>query len=466
VFLLALCAACVSLLAAHTPHALRADDPTPAIVPDLALLTPPEAAQLLAENGLVLERWFERAYGQGYELGRVIQQKPRPGVIARRGSGVMLMVSAAANGSAEGRPPDPAWAKPSFVPPPALPAPVPPAVPPAVLPPAPVPPAEAPAPAPEAVVRQPVPPSAGGAVSGSPDAPAVAERATPGIVPDLRGLSLTDAEQRAREAELQVYVERVPGHPIGRVVEQIPPAGEKRGKGAVVRVNVTAGGDYDGGIVVPVPAVAVPRVMVPDLLDRTPPQAERILTDLGLAMQFLEAKSGLAGRVVDQKPASGSELPKGGLVTLWVVPDPAGAPLRSPVGPAAPAPAPASSPPAPVAPPSPATGPPASGPTAPPASATGVPVPIAPSEGTALPKQRTLALGFSWQPVESADAYVLEIEERGPGGWLPSVRKPARAAATTVELERIAPQASDVRWRVRAVVAGREGSPCAWVTLP
>jgi hypothetical protein len=95
----------------------------------------------------------------------------------------------------------------------------------------------------------------------------------------------------------------------------------------------------------------------------------------------------------------------------------------------------------------------------------GVPAPIAPSEGTVLPKQRTLALGFSWLPVEQADAYVLEIEERGPAGWLPSVRKPARLAATTVELERIAPEASDVRWRVRAVLAGREGQPSAWVTL-
>jgi hypothetical protein len=45
------------------------------------------------------------------------------------------------------------------------------------------------------------------------------------------------------------------------------------------------------------------------------------------------------------------------------------------------------------------------------------------------------------------------------------VRKPARLAATTVELERIAPEASDVRWRVRAVLAGREGQPSAWVTL-
>jgi|GEM_PF-5014321 len=82
-----------------------------------------------------------------------------------------------------------------------------------------------------------------------------------------------------------------------------------------------------------------------------------------------------------------------------------------------------------------------------------------------MPKQRTLLLGFSWLPVEGAEAYVLEIEERGPSGWLAGARKPVRATATTVELERIASTAGDLRWRVRAILGGQEGSPCAWVTL-
>jgi hypothetical protein len=278
----------------------------------------------------------------------------------------------------------------------------------------------------------------------------VAERATPGEVPDLRGLTLADAEQRAREAELELYVERVPGHPVGRVVTQVPEVGEQRAKGSVVKVTVTAGGDYDGETA-PAPAVDVPRVMVPDLLDRTPPQAERILTDLGLVFQQEEAKSGLPGRVVDQKPAAGAEVPKGSLVQVWIMPAapaPPGSSGSAPVGPRAPPAAP-SAPTVPSGSPAPA----------------GVPAPIAPSEGTLLPKQPTLLLGFSWLPVDGAGGYLLEIEERGAGGWLASARKAVRSTATTVELERLAATAGELRWRVRAVLAGQEGSPCDWVTL-
>jgi beta-lactam-binding protein with PASTA domain len=481
-----------------------AEDPPAPVVPDLTMLTPREAAQRLADGGLVLERWYERNYTQGYELGRVIQQRPAPGVPVRRGTGVMVMVSASANGPLEGRPPDPTWAgATSLVPPPArppgargsreigpppmpaLPPPLPSEPPAGNLPPAPA----APDPGPPAVSPAPVAPipasSAPGATdpglpgpaltpadlsgSGSPDAPVVAERATPGVVPELRGLSLVDAEQRAREADMELYVERVPGHPVGRVLEQIPPAGEKRSARAVVRVNVTAGGDHDGGVTVPAPAVDVRRVLVPELLDRTPPQAERILTDLGLAMRFEEAQSGLPGRVVDHKPGAGVEVERGSLVTVYVRRAEGTVLPSAPVGPPAPRagvapvlPTPAQ--PAPTVT-SPAPRPPSPAPTQPAPTQLGVPQPIAPTEGTALPKQPMLALGFSWLPVEGADAYVLEIEERGPSGWLPSVRKPARSAATTVDLERIAPTASDVRWRVRALVAGREGQPSAWITL-
>jgi len=94
-----------------------------------------------------------------------------------------------------------------------------------------------------------------------------------------------------------------------------------------------------------------------------------------------------------------------------------------------------------------------------------VPEVIAPCEGTVVPKQRALLLGFAWLPIDGADGYVLELEERGPDGWLASVRKVARMTATTVELERLAATPGELRWRVRAVVAGREGAPSTWVTL-
>ncbi len=441
------------LVAAFEPACLEADDPPPAVVPDVSMRRLPEAAALLAENGINLERYYEHRYSQGYALGLVIQQKPRPGTLVKRGSGVQLMVMAAANGGPDGRLPDPAWPR---VRPFAAPSVVPagtPLVTPLVTPPPPprLPGAQggsepgAPlAPEPPLPAYEPLPSAP---PSGSPDAPAVAERATPGEVPDLRGLTLADAEQRAREAELELYVERVPGHPVGRVVTQVPEVGQQRAKGAVVKVTVTAGGDYDGETA-PAPAVDVPRVMVPDLLDRTAPQAERILTDLGLVFKQEQAKSGLPGRVADQKPAAGAEVPKGSLVQVWILPA-----APAPPGPSGSAPVGTRAPPAaPTAP---------SGAQAP----AGVPAPIAPSEGTLMPKQPTLLLGFSWLPVEGAEAYLVEIEEQGPSGWLAGARKPVRATATTIELERIAATAGALRWRVRAILAGREGSPCDWVTL-
>lgn len=532
------------LAAAQVPPRAGADTqagPVPAPdevqVPDLALRTLPETARTLAAAGLVLERIYEARYSQGYELGLVVQQKPRPGLPVPRGSGVRVMVSAAQAGLPEGRAPTPqdlglpapapqlppeapaAPAAPQPLPasadpialqpasPPSsaparapfpLPPPMPvaPPVPEPVLPDEPLPgpqaapePVRAPLPVvpgqpPPPVVTQrtpPTPPPAPVAEvpvpasppqvppphPGSPDAPALAERAAAGVVPDLLGLSLVDAEQRAREAGLSLYVERVPGHPVGRVLEQLPASGSARAAGSVVRVQVTAGGDLPSGARVPIPTVEVPRVTVPDLLDRTPPQAARILQDLGLSLRVEEVERGLPGRVADQRPGAGSEVPKGTLVTV-TVPRGTAAPREAPVGPAAPAPGaqpllpptartPGTAPEAPAAPAPPVA------PAAP--TQLGVPASIAPSEGTALPRQRTLALGFAWQPVDGADAYLLEVEERGPAGWLPNVRKTSRSSATTVELERVAPEAGELRWRVRALAAGREGQPCAWVLL-
>lgn len=450
------------------------------VVPVLSYRTPQEAAAMLARSGLTLQRVFERRYPQPYKLGTVVQQRPMPGTHAAWGSKVDVLVMAEQDGPSEGRAADLDWPKAppraSLVPPPApdpaaVPAPIPEPAGTPVPPPAPEPgpvPLPTPTPGPESSAPEQPPPAgwpppepvrpapptlpAGSgfpttAPSGSPDAPAVGVRAVPGTVPDLKGLTLVDAEQRAREAEVVLYVERVPGHPVGRVVTQVPDAGAARPKGSVVQVTVTAGGDREGERV-PVPSVEVTRVAVPDLLDRSPLQAQRILEDLGLSMRREEAKSGLPGRVVDQHPASGAETAKGSVVTVWIGPGEVARPaLPPPPGPSTPPPTPASS-----------TSPP-------PGALAGVPAPIAPAEGTLLPKTRTLALGFSWLPVEGADAYVLEVEEGGPAGWLPSVRKAARTSATTLELERVAPTAAEVRWRVRALSAGREGAPSAWVTL-
>ena len=104
-------------------------------------------------------------------------------------------------------------------------------------------------------------------------------------------------------------------------------------------------------------------------------------------------------------------------------------------------------------------------PAAPASGTVGVPTAISPPEQTALPKLRTLPLGFSWTPVEGAEAYILEVEEQSGSAWLPSMRKPVRTSAATLEIERVAGTPGALRWRVRAVAGGSEGSPCAWVTL-
>ena len=79
--------------------------------------------------------------------------------------------------------------------------------------------------------------------------------------------------------------------------------------------------------------------------------------------------------------------------------------------------------------------------------------------------ERELAVGFTWRALAGADAYILEVEERGPDGWLPLARRSARASAAVLEMERLAPSPGPLRWRVRAVTAGRQGPPCAWVVL-
>ena len=390
---------------------------------------------------------------------------------------------ASVSGSPEGHLPDPTWPRaaprrvpstPPFPTPRAIPSAAPPTAPTGPLPAAPTtspapsaqapslpPPATGPALAPPAPppaaepVRTPEPPPAATAplpavpLTGSPDAPAVAERAKPGIVPEVKGLELADAEQRAHEAGLVLYVERVAGHPVGRVLSQVPEAGAARAIGSVITVTVTAGGDYEGAHP-PAPTVEVLVVTVPDLLDRTPLQAGRILSELGLAMRQEAATKGPAGCVVDQKPGYGTEVEKGSVVTVWATPPPAKAPSPFPT------------PAAPPTGPSAAAPKPAPAPSAPPA---GAPAPVSPSEGTVLPKTRTVPVGFTWTPIAGADGYVLEIEEHSGAAWLPSARKPVRSSAATVDVERLAPTAGDLRWRVRALVAGVEGTPSAWVTL-
>lgn len=306
--------------------------------------------------------------------------------------------------------------------------------------------------------------------AGSPDAPRVAPKADPNKVPSLTGLELAEAEQLARDADMKLYVERVGGHPIGRVLEQIPAAGSKRPAGAVVKVIVTAGGDFDGDAMPSAPEVYLAAIEVPGLLDRTVLQARRILGDLGLLIREEKAKRGLPGLVVDQKPAAGAKVPKGGVVRVWIAPENAKAtnanaktdagkppppgPLNTgdtlrkdaPAQPAVPGPKP---------------------PLTPGPLAGGIPKPVSPGVNTQLPKEASVPVGFTWRGVKGASAYILEIEEEGAEGrWIANARKPSRTTAVLLEVERLdTSMTKRLRWRVRAVINGREGKPSVWVLL-
>lgn len=466
-------------------------------VPALAGHSLEEARGRLERAGLFLGRVYEmdrrrveRTWGARVALGRVFSQRPAPGLYFTRGGLVDVLVAAERDGPlpaslpaapgprAAGPPPVPvgpgaAAGVPPPPPPPGPPAagagpPPPPAAPdPGPVadappsPPAPAPSGALPGTAPEGLALQPpgvappAPPAPAGLdaeVTGHPDAPRVVRELDPSRVPDLRGLALNDAEQWIRDLGLQLYVERVGGHPIGRVLRQTPDPGTPRPAGDVVKVLVTAGGDYEEHAPGP-PAAVLEHVEVPEVLDRTAAQARRILTDLGLKVLERVAPRGLAGRVVDQLPSLGDRLLKGEYVLIWI----------GPPDPKAPAPAP----PAPDPAPDPAPGPRVRSNPGGVAAAGGAPVPIAPSEGTVLPREASLPLGFSWRAAPGAEAYLLEIEEEtAPGAWLGLVRKPVRTTAAVVEVERLGGEAGRrLRWRVRAVRAGREGPASDWVVL-
>lgn len=197
-------------------HAEGDVDSTTVAVPDLRRLPPQEAVRLLLDVGLRPGRIYERGVPQGWPLGVVVQQAPAPDEDERpsrlvRGSVVRLRVSAARDGDPAGREVPAAW----LVSPPPPDAPV--------------------EPAPVAALP---PPTEEPALAAVPPLP-VSEPAHD--VPPLTGLDLVEAEQLARQRGLTLYVERVAGHPVGRVLEQVPGAGEASPPGGLVRVVVTAG---------------------------------------------------------------------------------------------------------------------------------------------------------------------------------------------------------------------------------
>ncbi len=429
-------------------------------------------------------------YGIEVAVGSVAFQRPRAGIRRARGEAVELILAAAEDGplpqrlppptrtpardapperpagtpdeaSAEAAPPEAPRAGPDA----ASPTPSP-AMPTAERAPAPPPPV-APSPEAQPAAEGESPAAAEGPIAdeaptivGSPEAPEPAPPADSHIVPPLIGLHLPVAEQLARDAEMHLHVERVPGHPIGRVIRQSPEPYSARPRGGLVKVVITAGGDF-AGEVVPPPAVHVDEVDVPSLLDRTEMQAMRILHDLRLVGRANVAERGPTGRIVDQRPRPGERVPVGSLVDIWVAPGDPNVP-QTPFG------ANGESPPVPSSDPSPTPAPAVPSPPPSPAAPAVAPTPIAPLAGTSLPTTATLDVGFMWTPVEGADGYLLDVEEQdADGGWIGVARRRAKRPADTLTIERLdAREARPIRWRVAALVSGRPGPFSAWVTLP
>ncbi|MDA1194714.1 MAG: PASTA domain-containing protein [Planctomycetota bacterium] len=361
-------------------------------------------------------------------VGTVFLQKPEPGTMWPKGHAVDLVVVAERDGKLP-----PEFQRPAQ---PTAPAP------------------RDPVPPPTEPSREDRPaPDAPKVAEGSPDAPRPAPKPDRNRVPDMLGLELAEAEHLARQSEMSLHVERVAGHPIGRVLEQVPVGGAPRPPGGMLKVVITAGGDFESRMPGP-PAVHVDAIGLPDLLDRTRLQAERIVEALGLRVEFKDAERGLPGRVVDQKPAAGAEVPKGSFVTLWI--GPGSAEGEAPVAPPGPTDVPDKpKDPAPEAPLDPGPLP------------RGVPEPVSPSTNTPIPPGESVPVGFTWRGVDGANAYLLEVEEMGAEGrWLPLARKPARTTAVLMDVERIdARGTSQLRWRVTAVIGGRRGTPSDWIVL-
>ncbi|MEZ6008778.1 MAG: hypothetical protein R3F05_13575 [Planctomycetota bacterium] len=429
--------------------AAQAEEPAVVDVPDVRQQRVPVAQLRLEEAGLAVGRLWRMSverlakdYGIETTAGAVAFQRPKGGVRRPRGHAVDLIVAAAVDGPLPERLPPPTV--------PRDPTPTPDTPSPGVTEPEPgsphrpeVAPGTTQAPTP------PVSPPSNPDDIGSPEAPAPAPPADRQVVPPLLGLHLPVAEQLARDAEMTLYVDRVPGHPVGRVLRQSPEPYSARPRGGVVKVVVTAGGDFEGETAPP-PAVHVDEVDVPSLLDRTGPQALRILRDLRLVGNVLEAERGPAGRIVDQKPRPRERVPVGTLVQVWVAPGDPGKPAPPPT---------VEVPSAPEVPARPEPGP---------AALAGAPKPLAPAAGTALPRQASIDIGFTWSAIDGADGYLLEVDEQtADGAWLGVSRVRAKRTAEIVTVERLDPRAPRaLRWRVAALVAGRPGPFCAWTTLP
>jgi serine/threonine-protein kinase len=134
------------------------------------------------------------------------------------------------------------------------------------------------------------------------------------VIPVLKGMTVTDAAAALEKLGLKlgtvdsVYSDQVAA---SAVVESDPPRGTEVAVGATVDLMVSTGRT-------PVPA---PKVTVPRLIGIRLGRAKAMLRNLGLEVgdvSYQVTTEWYEGNVIGQRPAAGTEVPKGSLVSLVV----------------------------------------------------------------------------------------------------------------------------------------------------
>lgn len=128
-------------------------------------------------------------------------------------------------------------------------------------------------------------------------------------VPSVIGLQQTAALRRLRAAGVEGEVRFArSSQPRGRVLRQEPPAGSAVDQGSVVVITVSGG-------------AAGAQVTVPDVVDQEESAAVQALEDEGFRVEVVRVQVESPeqdGLVLDQQPAGGTRAPRGALVTLFV----------------------------------------------------------------------------------------------------------------------------------------------------
>jgi serine/threonine-protein kinase len=124
-------------------------------------------------------------------------------------------------------------------------------------------------------------------------------------VPSVVGLAQTPALRRLHNAGLKgVVAYATSNQPRGRVIAQRPTSGTRVGKGSQVTITVSAGSGN------------AEQVEVPDVRGSDVQGATQTLQDAGFRVETIRTAEG--DTVNDQQPAPGTTAPRGAVITLFV----------------------------------------------------------------------------------------------------------------------------------------------------